>query len=123
MKIQDIARDLYETNYEDSISGEPLTQNSAEEDQRYHFPYIICHTKEDPKDVLCELSQQNKNMKMTIQSSSEPNLIGDIDLFYTMPDSSFMAKKDTDFDESNPDDLMSQQVYSSLMPMQLVSID
>jgi hypothetical protein len=62
-------------------------------------------------------------MKMTIQSSSEPNLIGDIDLFYTMPDSSFMAKKDTDFDESFPDDLMSQQVYSSLMPMQLVSID
>ena len=62
-------------------------------------------------------------MKMTIQSSSEPNLIGDIDLFYTMPDSSFMAKKDTDLDQSNPDDLMSQQVYSSLMPMQLVSID
>ena len=72
---------------------------------------------------MCELTQQNKNMKMTIQSSSEPNLIGDIDLFYTMPDSSFMAKKDTDLDKSIQDDLMSQQVYSSLMPMQLVSID
>ena len=69
MKIQDIARDLYETNYEDSISGEPLTQNSNEEDHRYHFPYIICHTKEDPKNVSCELTQQDKNMKMTIQST------------------------------------------------------
>lgn len=66
LKITDIARDLYETNYEDSISGEPLTQNSNEEDHRYHFPYIICHTKEDSKNVLYEKSQQDTIIKLTI---------------------------------------------------------